>query len=119
MALPQFADAAAEAREDYLMDLNGFRILKNVLSADECRVLTGWLDQHGSDSAKTLPPVGTWVGDVELHSYYTAPDGSNPSGVDDGMNFQHIMEAGEPWERLLDHPNWYDTCQSDAHCASD
>ena len=46
---------------------------------------------------------------MELHSYYTAPDGSNPSGVDDGMNFQHIYEAGEPWERLLDHPSWYNT----------
>ena len=49
--MARYEDAAAEAREDYLMDLNGFRILKNVLSADECRELTGWLDQHGSDSA--------------------------------------------------------------------
>jgi hypothetical protein len=89
------------------MDLRGYRVLPGVLSTEEVCELTDWLDQHGSDSDKTLPPVGSWLGDVELHSYYTAPDGSNPSGVDDGMNFQHIYEAGEPWERLLDHPSWY------------
>ena len=55
MALPQFADAAAEAREDYLMDLRGYRILPGVLTAHELAELTAWLDEKGSDSAKTLP----------------------------------------------------------------
>ena len=105
--MPAKDPAKAESLEDYLMDLRGYRVLPNVLASEEVRELTDWLDQHGSDSEKTLPPVGTWIGDVELHSYYTAPDGSNPSGVDDGMNFQHIYEAGEPFERLLDHPSWY------------
>ena len=53
-----------DALEDYLMDLRGYRILPGVLSASEVKELTDWLDRHGSDSEKTLPPVGTWIGDV-------------------------------------------------------
>ena len=40
MVRPRYADAAAEAREDYLMDLRGYRILPGVLTAHELAELT-------------------------------------------------------------------------------
>lgn len=29
-------------------------------------------------------------------------------GTKDGLNYQQIYEAGEPFEKLIDHPSWID-----------
>jgi hypothetical protein len=44
------------------------------------------------------PPLskGEWYGNVHAHSF----------GGTDGVNFQQIYEAGEPFERLIDNPLW-------------
>ena len=107
-------EALSEEHEDYLLDLRGYRLLRNAVSQPEVDELLRWIDDSGVHARSQ---VGRWVGgetpssvgNVELHSYYTAPDGSNPSGVDDGINLQHIYEGGDCWERLLDHPSWCDT----------
>ena len=41
---------------------------------------------------------GQWWGRVHAHWY----------GDNDGLNLQQIYEAGEPFERLIDHPSWID-----------
>ena len=105
-------EALSEEHEDYLLDLRGYRMLRNAVSQPEIDELLRWIDDSG---VHCRSQVGRWVGgpespsavgNVELHSYYTAPDGSNPSGVDDGINLQHVYEGGDCWERLLDHPSW-------------
>lgn len=97
MTLPNSAivDAPASPRDEYLFDLNGYLILKDVLTkshvAEMNDVLTG--------IAGLQPPLrqGEWFGCVHAHSY----------GGAEGVNLQQIYEAGEPFERLIDYPGWF------------
>jgi hypothetical protein len=77
-------------RDKYFFDLQGFIIRPGVLSAAEVRELNATLD-----AIPRLEP-GEWYGAVHAHSY----------GTKDGVNYQQIYEAGEPFERLIDHPAW-------------
>ena len=79
-------------RDKYFFDLNGFLILKAALSADEVRDLNATID-----SLLPLEP-NHWCGYVHGHSY----------GDEEGLNLQQIYEAGEPFEKLIDHPAWID-----------
>jgi hypothetical protein len=86
-----FAEAQAPSeREIFFFDLNGFVVLRGALGHAEVtdcnRVLDGL--QH---LAK-----GEWAGRVHAHDY----------GGNEGLNLQQIYEAGEPFERLIDHPSW-------------
>ncbi|MEM7129468.1 MAG: phytanoyl-CoA dioxygenase family protein [Chloroflexota bacterium] len=76
--------------EIFLFDLRGYVVLKNALSQEEVAELNASLD--------ALPPIkkGEWYGYVHGHSF----------GKKDGLNLQQIYEAGEPFERLIDHPSW-------------
>jgi phytanoyl-CoA dioxygenase PhyH len=82
------------ADHDYLFDLNGFRVLHGALSPAELAEINDWVDARDVDS---LNP-GDWIGNVEVHTY----------GKRDGVNFQNIVEGGPPFERLIDHPSWFD-----------
>ena len=76
--------------EIYFFDLRGYLILKNALAIDEVAELNAALD--------LIPPIkkGEWYGYVHGQSF----------GENDGLNFQQIYEAGEPFENLIDHPSW-------------
>lgn len=76
--------------EIYLFDLRGYVVLKNALSQEEVANLNASID--------SILPIahGEWHGDVHAHGF----------GSGDGLNLQQIYEAGEPWERLIDHPSW-------------
>lgn len=76
--------------EIFLFDLQGFIVLKNALSQNEVTEINAALD--------ALPPIkkGEWYGYVHGHSF----------GEKDGLNLQQIYEAGEPFEKLIDHPSW-------------
>ena len=76
--------------ETYLFDLRGYVLLKGALTAAEVEELNACLDEM-----PRLEP-GQWHGRVHAHSY----------GTNDGLNLQQIYEAGEPFERLIDHPSW-------------
>ena len=78
--------------EIFLFDLRGYIVLKNALTAAEVANLNEGLD--------ALPPLkkGEWAGYVHAHSF----------GAKDGLNLQQIYEAGEPFEKLIDHPSWID-----------
>lgn len=77
----------------YLFDLKGFLHLEGALSADEVKDLNACLDD-----IPTLQP-GEWHGYVQGHSY---------GDVTSGVNYQQIYEAGEPFEKLIDHPSWFE-----------
>ena len=59
-----------------------------------------WVDDRW-DKVKR-PALGSdivasaWLGNVETHSY----------GLDDGVNFQHIVEGGPAFEKMIVHPRW-------------
>ena len=76
----------------YLFDLRGYLFLEGALSAAEVADLNGCLD--------AIPPLkqGEWYGYVHAHQY----------GTTDGLNLQQIYEAGEPFEKLIDHPAWFE-----------
>ncbi|MCE9590946.1 MAG: phytanoyl-CoA dioxygenase family protein [Planctomycetes bacterium] len=79
-------------RDIYFFDLRGYIIVRGALSADEVRACNDTLD--------AIPPFkpGEWYGALHGHTY----------GTRDGTSYQQIYEAGEPFERLIDHPSWYD-----------
>ncbi len=74
----------------YLFDLRGYLLIENALSAEEVAALNTGID--------AILPLkrGEWHGYVHGHAF----------GDDDGLNLQQIYEAGEPFERLIDHPAW-------------
>ena len=79
--------------ERYLFDLNGFLVLRSALSAEELSACNAILD----DLQDCGP--GEWRGHVHGHNF---------TGSHEGLNLQQIYEAGAPFERLIDHPSWYD-----------
>lgn len=92
---------------DYLFDLQGYLVLKGAISKDDLAEMNGWVDDHweivenppllGNAQLGVNPGEEYWIGNVEVHSY----------GPDDGVNFQNIVEGGEVFERLIDHPAWH------------
>lgn len=76
----------------YLFDLRGYLILENALTQEEVAALNKGIDD-------ILPlKHGEWLGYIQAHTF----------GDDEGTNLQQIYEAGEPFERLIDHPSWID-----------
>ena len=78
--------------EEYLFDLHGYTVIKGALDPDHLRVMNDFLN--------ALPPleIDQWYGNIDVHTY----------GGIDGMNLQNIIEGGEIFERLIDHPAWID-----------
>ncbi|SVC80734.1 uncharacterized protein METZ01_LOCUS333588 [marine metagenome] len=76
----------------YLFDLRGYLEIPGALSISEVDALNA-----GLDGVPRLKP-GDWYGYVHGHTY----------GTTDGLNYQQIYEAGEPFEALIDHPSWID-----------
>ena len=78
--------------ETYLFDLRGYIILKNALSPQEVSDLNAGIDA-------LLPAEhNEWLGYIHATNF----------GAKDGLNFQQIYEAGEPFEKLIDHPSWFE-----------
>ncbi len=76
--------------EEYLFDLQGYTVIPKALEPDHVRAMNAWID--------ALPPLetGQWHGNVSVQTY----EGT------DGLNLQDIIEGGEIFERLIDHPSW-------------
>lgn len=83
-------------RERFLFDLNGYLVLENAIDSGHVKACNEVLDEI----IRLEPPLkhGEWYGGVHAHTF----------GGADGVNLQQIYEAGEPFERLLDHPSWWD-----------
>jgi len=78
------------AMDDYLFDLRGYLILRNVVDAEHIGALNAVLD------AVPALEYGEWWCNVQRKDDNGAA----------GMELQNIVEAGEPFERLIDHPGW-------------
>lgn len=76
--------------EEYLFDLRGFAVVRGALEPDHLAAINRWID--------ALPQFqpGESLGNVSVHTY----------GSQDGLNLQNIIEGGEMFERLVDHPSW-------------
>ena len=76
--------------EEFFFDLHGYTILHAALDTAHMGAISAWVDG--------LPSLtqGTWHGPMEVQSY----------GGIDGLNLQNIIEGGEIFERLIDHPAW-------------
>lgn len=76
--------------EDYMFDLQGYLILRGAVDSEHLGALNNTLDQFPE-----LPYEG-WHGSVQRMD-------NNPKS---GCELQNIVEGGEPFERLIDHPAW-------------
>jgi hypothetical protein len=78
------------ALEDYFFDLRGYLIIEKAVDSALIADLNNVLD--------TFPPLewGEWHGNVQRF------DNNGAAGIE----LQNIVEAGEPFERLIDHPSW-------------
>jgi len=76
---------------DYLFDLNGFTILQNALEPALLVELNEAFDRFPRDMEQ-----GQWWGNVQR---------LDNNGLA-GMELQNIVEAGGPFEKLIDHPTW-------------
>ena len=78
--------------QDYLFDLNGYLVLRKALDADLVRQLNATVD--------ALPPLspGQWHGHVHCQDHHPKR----------GINYQNVLEAGPPFESLINHPAWID-----------
>lgn len=83
-------DAADLEMLNYLFDLRGYVILRGAAEANLVADLNRVLDE--------FPPLEfqQWHGNVQRFDNH---------GVV-GTELQNIVEAGEPFERLIDHPSW-------------
>ncbi len=77
--------------ERYLFDLNGYFIIKGALSLEEVKNCNKILDD---------------LQDIEINEWRRNVHGQSFTGSHEGLNLQQIYEAGEPFERLIDHPAW-------------
>lgn len=76
--------------DEYFFDLHGYTVIPQALPPDHITSINTWIDN--------LPPLetGQWFGNVYIQSY----------GGIDGNNLQDVIEAGEMFEALIDHPAW-------------
>jgi ectoine hydroxylase-related dioxygenase (phytanoyl-CoA dioxygenase family) len=76
--------------DDFLFDLRGYLILENAVEPDLLDDLN-----RAFDTFPDLPPGGWW-GNAQRRDY--TPE--------TGFELHNCVEAGEPFERLIDHPSW-------------
>ena len=76
--------------EDYLFDLNGYLILRDAVSQEHVAEMNAL--------AEGMLPAehDEWRGHVHCR------------GNADNIGLSQIIEGGEPFERLIDHPSWID-----------
>jgi len=76
---------------DYQFDLNGFAILKKAVDKRLLKDLNSAFDHFPRDLK-----MEQWWGNVQRLD----------NNGDAGMELQNIVEAGAPFEELIDHPSW-------------
>jgi ectoine hydroxylase-related dioxygenase (phytanoyl-CoA dioxygenase family) len=78
------------ALDDFLFDLNGYLVLKNAVGQDLLARLNAAFDD--------FPPLeyGEWWGNAMRRDYNGAT----------GYELHNCVEAGAPFEELIDHPGW-------------
>jgi len=90
---PMATNPETQELNDYLFDLNGYRVIKNAVSPEQVAQMNQWINEHPVDKSK----VGQWIDHVEVQTYMN----------EDGVNYQNIIEGGKVFEDLLTSPAWY------------
>lgn len=78
------------AVDDFFFDLNGYLVLKSAIEPELLAALNQEFDRFPD-----LEP-GAWWGNAQRRDYTK----------DTGFELHNCVEAGEPFERLIDHPGW-------------
>jgi len=83
------------ALDDFLFDLRGYLILEKAVEPTLLTKLNQAFDE--------FPPlaVDQWWGNVHRRDYTDAT----------GFELHNCVEAGEPFEELIDHPSWIQYCR--------
>ncbi|MGW5362864.1 phytanoyl-CoA dioxygenase family protein [Actinopolymorpha pittospori] len=76
--------------DDFLFDLRGYLILENAVEPE----LVDDLNRAFDDFPDLAP--GEWWGNAQRRDYTE----------ETGFELHNCVEAGEPFERLIDHPSW-------------
>src|SRR6266508_1448003 len=78
------------ALDDFFFDLRGYLVLKQAAEPELIDDLNRVIDE--------LPPLeyGQWYGNAQRRDYTSST----------GLELHNCAEAGEPFERLIDHPGW-------------
>ena len=76
--------------DDFLFDLRGYLVLESALEKELLSDLNSAFDN--------FPQLqrGEWWGNVQRRDYTD----------ETGFELHNCVEAGEPFERLIDHPSW-------------
>ena len=97
--------------QDYLFDLQGYLVLENAISEEDLEKMNAWIDAHWAyveepwaenTEDKRIP---RWIGNIETHTY----------NIENGVNFQNIIEGGAVFEKLIDHPAWINLVRKYVH----
>lgn len=78
------------ALDDFLFDLRGYLVLENAVEPELVAALN-----EAFDNFPDLAP-GEWWGNAQRRDYTD----------ETGFELHNCVEAGEPFERLIDHPSW-------------
>lgn len=78
--------------DDYLFDLRGYLILEDAVEPELLDELN-----HAFDNFPPIEP-GAWWGNAQRKDYTS----------ETGFELHNCVEAGKPFERLIDHPGWID-----------
>ncbi len=78
------------ALDDFFFDLRGYLVLKQAVEPSLLDALNQAID--------TLPPLeyGEWYGNTQRRDYTAST----------GLELHNCVEAGTPFEELIDHPSW-------------
>ena len=91
---------AEQQRQDYLFDLNGYRVARQAVQPQDVELINRWIDEHPASAADAARfekgEQGRWIGNVEVQTYMK----------EDGVNYQNIVEGGPVFEKLIDNPSW-------------
>lgn len=89
-----------EQLTDYMFDLNGYLILEGAIDAADLAAMNRWIDNHWAyvEQPNDADGHARWIGRVETQNY----------GGQDGVNFQNIVDGGDVFEKLINHPAWID-----------
>ena len=92
-----------EKMQDYLFDLQGYLVLESAISDEDLRLMNQWVDDHWEyvenpwiGEGENRQGRSRWIGNIQTHTY----------NIENGVNFQNIIEGGEIFEKLIDHSSW-------------